>query len=702
MYSPTRTEPEPDENTDTASMYQLFPQQWQIPTRQQRRRIVRTTIFFGALTMITSSCSYLLWRMMGAASPSIAHAAAITAASTTPSATTTVTAAAGLSSNALLPVPLDWRHVLRASLLMGTTAGVGLWVGAGVPEAAQAVFAAWGRSAVQLYWFGGLLLTQLLSAGHTRPWLVFGWIALTCAVAAQEAMTRVAYTYPQLARHVGLAIAGGAGGILACTLALTLLGPVDPWFAPRTWIPLSGMVLGNALTGTALAAKTITQEMAVNRDQVELRLSQGATWREAVRPLLQTVYITSLTPIMNFLSAAGIVHIPGLMTGQILAGQAPLQAATYQVVVFAIMASCVCLTVQLLTRLSISTLVDQPNDRLRLDALIPVDNRRRKKRHFVPSTLRIVPEFCSAVKYYIQRESRKRQLLLAPPSYLSSAMVRGKEEIHATALSTAYGVSLVRKSPDANSEETPILSANKMRIARTQMDVTLDVRYGDRIALTGRSGIGKSLVLKTLAGLEPVNRESLQLVGTISANSMSMAQWRSHVMLVPQKRPTLEGTPNQFYQQVTSFASQKKKNLLVTSNHTKEQSDSADNDSNINNSIAGHRRSPSEYCAEWGLAPEALNQPWSTLSGGESQRAVLAIALALQPGVLLLDESTSALDDKTARLVEATLKKLRIPLVMVSHSAAQVDRFCNQRINLNDRDVRQATMADYDNATAFQ
>jgi uncharacterized protein (TIGR00245 family) len=577
-----------------------------------------------------------------------------------------------------LPIPLGVSHVARAATLLLTSTVLGLWGWTKVPRTARAVGMAWLRSATQLYWMGGVLLAELLTAGSTRPWLVLGWISLTAAVAAQEALTRVEYTYPALSRHMLYAVSGGAGVTLAATLLGRLLGPVDPWFAPRTWIPLSGMVLGNALTGTALAAKTVTQELAINRDQIELRLTQGATWQEAVQPVLQTVYTTSLTPIMNFLSAAGIVHIPGLMTGQILAGQAPIQAATYQVVVFALMATCVCLSVQFLTHLAVSNLVDQSNDRLRLASLQPVDKRKRKKRDYLPSTLRIVPEFCSAMKRKVLREIERRQAILDHVMHRKEDGIERRIDAAATPRTQSdaepgvYSVELMRPVNDTNAEKSPILSVTNMRVARTHMDVSLDVRYDDRIALTGRSGIGKSQVLKTLAGLEPVNRQALALL-EIPATTMSMAEWRSHVLLVPQERPSLEGTPHQFYAQVNAFASQQ---------------------SQRQNVIAGHCQTPAEYSAEWGLNATCLDQPWSTLSGGESQRALLAIALALQPDVLLLDESTSALDDGTARRVEATLKRLRIPVVMVSHSAAQVGRFCNLELNLErDGDARRRVPA---------
>lgn len=579
--------------------------------------------------------------------------AAKAAASQNPSAAATA---------ATLPVPLGWKNLVLAASLVVTTGGIGLTL-AGVPGLSREVLKVCFRSGLQLYLVGGIILTHLLTVGNTRPWLVWSWIAFTVVLAAQEASSRVEYTYPNLYRHLILSILTGGGAIIAATLLLRILGPVVPWYAPRTWIPVAGMIFGNALTGTALAAKTVTKELVVNRDQVELRLTQGATWKEAMGTVLRTVYVTALTPLLNFLSAAGIVHIPGLMTGQILAGQSPLQAAAYQVVIFSLMAAGTCLTVQLLTRLAVRSLVDCDSDRLlpasTLRAVVKKASKGGSswKGDRLRNAFRVVPQLYSAAKEKVQRLANQRDYV----GLENGAQVHVNGE-SAGKKKPVFSVNLIRAG-DGKSEKSSILSVNKLRIARTNVDVTLDLRYGDRVAITGRSGIGKSQVLRTLAGLENVDRRALRLFD-IPSTSMSMAEWRSHVALVPQQRPSLEGTPNQFYEQVTAYASQMAKFV------------------DGKNVIAGHQKFPVEYGADWGLAKDCFDQPWATLSGGESQRALLAIALALQPDVLLLDESTSALDEKSALLVEATLKKLRIPVVMVSHSVAQIERFCNERLSL--------------------
>jgi uncharacterized protein (TIGR00245 family) len=551
-------------------------------------------------------------------------------------------------------------NLIKAGILVLITAGFGLSTISNVPSLSYDIIKACLRSTIQLLFFGGTILTNLLIIGQTRSYIVWGWITFTAMIAANEAYHRVEYTYPQLPYHLLLSFILGSGSIIGITVIVRILGHVQPWYTPRVWIPVAGMMLGNALSGTALAAKTITKEFAINADQIELRLSQGATWKEAIQIPLRTIYTTSLTPLMNFLSAAGIVHIPGLMTGQILAGLSPIQAATYQMIIFMLMTSTTCTTVQVLTRLAISSLVDQRNDRLQSGALQRVVKYIGYKRNIVLAVLSTFPQFG------IGSQKRLRKLLFRKTSkYRSGDDINGlklksesqqKQPYYPQML--VYSVSFNRTKTD-DITTAPILSLNQMRVARTNMDITFDIRYDDRIALTGKSGIGKSQVLRTLAGLEMVDRDTIYL-STVPATQMSMSDWRSHVVLVPQQRPSLEGTPNDFYNQILQYTSQRKKSQ----------------GSNITYVY------PAEYGINWGVESSLFDRQWSKLSGGESQRIVLAIALSMQPDVLLLDESTSALDEQTSILVETTLKELHIPIVLVSHSGTQIDRFCNQQINL--------------------
>ena len=104
---------------------------------------------------------------------------------------------------------------------------------------------------------------------------------------------------------------------------------------------------------------------------------------------------------------------------------------------------------------------------------------------------------------------------------------------------------------------------------------------------------------------------------------------------------------------------------------------------------ASHAR-VATYLREWGmLDPEfALGQPWSDLSGGESQRLLLAIALMLNSEVILIDEGLSGLDEATKLLVEATIKRLGRTFLITTHDEDQATRICSSRWRLSEADDR--------------
>jgi len=116
---------------------------------------------------------------------------------------------------------------------------------------------------------------------------------------------------------------------------VTLLVIIDakPWYEPRYAIPLLGMILGNTMTGIALALDNLTQLACQQRGVIEARLMLGQDGRTALSQLRRQSLHSAMIPIINAMAAAGVVSLPGMMTGQILAGQAPLEAVKYQILV---------------------------------------------------------------------------------------------------------------------------------------------------------------------------------------------------------------------------------------------------------------------------------------------------------------------------------------------------------------------------------
>ncbi len=117
-----------------------------------------------------------------------------------------------------------------------------------------------------------------------------------------------------------------------------VLRPV-PWYAPEYAIPLVGLVLGNTLTGISIALDRFGEELVTKRDRVETLLAFGATRWEAARAPVQDAVRAGMIPMINAMLVTGIVSLPGMMTGQLLAGISPTEAVKYQIVVMFLLAS---------------------------------------------------------------------------------------------------------------------------------------------------------------------------------------------------------------------------------------------------------------------------------------------------------------------------------------------------------------------------
>ena len=116
-------------------------------------------------------------------------------------------------------------------------------------------------------------------------------------------------------------------------------------FSAQTIIPLMGMILGNGLNGLIISYEFFEQRRTENKTEIEFYLAYGASSFESIKVFFAQAFIKGISPIVNSLSIVGLVSLPGMMTGQILAGTSSLQAAMYQFVimllVFLSISSCI-------------------------------------------------------------------------------------------------------------------------------------------------------------------------------------------------------------------------------------------------------------------------------------------------------------------------------------------------------------------------
>ncbi|MBU2490128.1 MAG: iron export ABC transporter permease subunit FetB [Proteobacteria bacterium] len=128
------------------------------------------------------------------------------------------------------------------------------------------------------------------------------------------------------------------GAMMASYMLVTILitGVIvqaEPWWDPRYFLPLGGMVVGNSMTAISLSLDRFFSDLRTRREEVEMKLSLGADYKEASRDIFASAISAGMIPSINSMMGVGLVFIPGMMTGQVLTGADPMDAVRYQIIV---------------------------------------------------------------------------------------------------------------------------------------------------------------------------------------------------------------------------------------------------------------------------------------------------------------------------------------------------------------------------------
>jgi putative ABC transport system ATP-binding protein len=191
--------------------------------------------------------------------------------------------------------------------------------------------------------------------------------------------------------------------------------------------------------------------------------------------------------------------------------------------------------------------------------------------------------------------------------------------------------------------------------------VSLSVGFGERLGVLGPSGAGKTVLLRAIARLDPLDEGSIHWDGR-EVRGEAVPDYRKRVIYLHQRPALLEGTVEDDLRHPFSLKAHRER--------------------------AFDRRMAEDLLARLGREPGFLAKSSRDLSGGESQLVGLIRALQLDPAVLLLDEPTASLDPATSGAVEALLDDwlARDPagraLVWVSHDADQARRMTGRRVYL--------------------
>lgn len=161
--------------------------------------------------------------------------------------------------------------------------------------------------------------------------------------------------------HAGKRGAGLKGIIWKIAIAITstellmmglLLGFRIIEATPQYIIPISGMTIGNAMVVSGLLLNQMRREVESSKGEMETLLSLGATARQAIQDVMKRSVKSSMIPTIDGMKTVGLVQLPGMMTGMIIAGANPIEAVRYQILIVFAFASSAAVTSIILSLLS--------------------------------------------------------------------------------------------------------------------------------------------------------------------------------------------------------------------------------------------------------------------------------------------------------------------------------------------------------------
>jgi ABC-type multidrug transport system fused ATPase/permease subunit len=347
------------------------------------------------------------------------------------------------------------------------------------------------------------------------------------------------------------------------------------------------MLLGNSLSAISLSMNALLTSFVDNNAELELMLSFGGTKYEAAGRLVREAIRTGSMPTLNSMAVIGLISIPGMMTGQILGGSPPMEAARYQILIMYLIASCSFFSMISIVFISMQIIFDK-HHRLRVTILVNQKKKKAKKtssrcQQWCPS----LHSICCGSGQSVDPESES---LLTAPSKAATATTttngmpftlhtikRGAGAItptdykylevanlcHYVPFATdSYG-SLDEKVHTGNSAQAGSgCGGKKMRALFENLNVTLE--ENSITLIQGPSGCGKSQFLRMLAHLEECKHGRIAVGGRslVEDYDDDATTWRGDVRYVSQTRPGLPGTPRDFLARMcllkgaTQFASE--------------------------------------------------------------------------------------------------------------------------------------------------
>lgn len=428
------------------------------------------------------------------------------------------------------------------------------------------------RSSVQLLFLGYVLLNFIFSL-HS-PLVVAVYILCMIVIAALEATGRQVRTYPGHYWDSLIACLCG-GGVVGIYGAIVIFHP-HPWWTPSVLIPTAGMIIGNSVSGPAVAVERLLAEVTERRHETETRLALGGSGYEAVLPIIKTAIQAALLPGLNQLAIMGLVSIPGMMTGQLLGGTAPLVAAQYQMAILYLILTTNVLSTIISVLLAIRHAVFEDHrltNRIskRADGKQDIDKALMAALISIGST---VTAFCRKSEAP-RRADYEAVVEMSPLDDLEAPSPIPVDKQQPAEGQQGRVTFTVEDAVPYTSIDTPalVLRLDHVTVRSGPMalflgaGLSLSLRAGEVVTLEGPSGIGKTRLLRAIAQLDPF------LLGDVSYGTctvrhasegpaaakgaravLGIPAWRERVIYVPQALPPLAGSPKDLVKESCRYA----------------------------------------------------------------------------------------------------------------------------------------------------
>lgn len=222
-------------------------------------------------------------------------------------------------------LPISIGQVALSALLLLSHVGLSYQLRLGL---GRTLIVASVRMVVQLF-LVAFVLEWIFTQRH--PAIILAMALWMAGIAGITSVQRQTHRFPGIYWESLVSVLGSSFVITGISLAY-IVRPA-PFYDPQYMIPMLGMVLGNSLNGISIGLDRFLSDLRTRKDWIETILALGATRWEAAHEIIRNAIRTGLIPTINSMVVMGVVSLPGMMTGQILAGARPADAVRYQIVI---------------------------------------------------------------------------------------------------------------------------------------------------------------------------------------------------------------------------------------------------------------------------------------------------------------------------------------------------------------------------------